>query len=440
MSASQSFADLLAGQGHSAEAIRVFLSSSYAAGLSDEERGIPTPQPIPASMPFVVSLERQGHSPEVINTFLSSSYAAGLTDEERGIPVSTAAPVDTQPTFGFGVSQPNPALGSGVYQTFSPLNGPAVYSGGDTEETGAPIPNADPLINGVQYRSIAGFANNSPDPDQAMNLELAHLRRFSVAPVNHPQYGWIALDDRRFAEAHPEMASSSIFDFGPFILGGGLALLSAGFGAAAVAGAAETAGAGFTAGIDFLPEAFEMIGGGSGVLSGGGVVEGGAVLSEFSAGIDFLPDATEMIGGGQGVFSGGTIVESGAALTEIGFNPFTAGTDFLPDATEMIGGGQGVLSGGTMIGSGASVGSIGSTSILGRSVADLGTRLVSGVTAGAAAIGSRIAAAALTTPPRARSSLVPAPVPAAPAFELPDGNLGLAVLALAAVGFFVLKG
>lgn len=64
-------------------------------------------------------------------------------------------------------------------------------------------PDADPMINGVQYRSIGGFANNSSDPEQAMQQEIAHLRRFGIEPVNHPQYGWIAPDNEAFARAHP---------------------------------------------------------------------------------------------------------------------------------------------------------------------------------------------------------------------------------------------
>ena len=64
-------------------------------------------------------------------------------------------------------------------------------------------PSADPMIGGVQYRNIEGFANNDPDPQKALQLEIAHLRRFGIEPVNHPQYGWIAPDDEKFAQAHP---------------------------------------------------------------------------------------------------------------------------------------------------------------------------------------------------------------------------------------------
>src|SRR3990167_7213565 len=56
-------------------------------------------------------------------------------------------------------------------------------------------PSADPIIDGVQYRNIEDFANNDPDPEKAMQLEIANLGRFGITPINHPQYGWIAPDN-----------------------------------------------------------------------------------------------------------------------------------------------------------------------------------------------------------------------------------------------------
>jgi len=75
-------------------------------------------------------------------------------------------------------------------------------------------PDADPLINGVQYRNIEGFANVGPNfrgdermspaqEEESIRSEIEHLRRFGIEPINHPTYGWIAPDNEAFAKAHP---------------------------------------------------------------------------------------------------------------------------------------------------------------------------------------------------------------------------------------------
>ena len=88
------------------------------------------------------------------------------------------------------------------FQAYSPLNGAAVYSGGETEETGSPANNADPIIDGVQYRSIEGFANNDQDPQKALQKEITLLISGGLTPINHPQYGWIVPAGDKFDAVH----------------------------------------------------------------------------------------------------------------------------------------------------------------------------------------------------------------------------------------------
>lgn len=349
--------------------------------------------------------EGLGYSPAEVKTFLASPVSrAPLTAAELGIPVSPAATVPA-----------NPALGLGIFQSYSPIAyAPAAGDHG--------VPNADPLIGGRQYRTLF-HANETGDPNQlpdggylpnnpdTLAAEISSLRAAGANPINHPQYGWIAEQGPAFDAVHDpnyyakhEGWLSKLFTLGPILIpailtgSGALAGLDSMAGAA-VAGAVETSGAGFTAGVDFLPDAVEMIGGGHGVLSGG-------------------------------------------AISEIIVNPFTSGLDFLPDAEEMIGGGQGVLSGGAMVGSGAAIGSLGSTALVSKAAA--------AITSVAAAVGSKIAAAALTsalTPaPRTREAITPLPLrigpaPGAPGSDPVAQSSGLLpLLALAVAGFLALKG
>ena len=174
--------------------------------------------------------------------------ATGATREQAQAyfrPDLNRPPAQTTPT-----TMP-PALGSGVLQTpHYTTDG----EGNNYDMQGNPWGgenDADPLIGGRQYRTLfsvnemadrarTGMVNpNDPDPLQA---EINALRAAGANPINHPQYGWIAEEGAAFDSVHPrDIASSSIFDFGPFILGGGLAALSAGIGAGA-AGTYSTLG------------------------------------------------------------------------------------------------------------------------------------------------------------------------------------------------------
>lgn len=112
-------------------------------------------------------------------------------------------------------------------------------------------------VGGTPYQQIGPWANNSADPATALQMEIDHLKQYGVEPIYDPKYGWIAPDvsvDPKVAAAHPTQDSSSIFDFGPFILGGGLAALAAGVGGLGVAGALD-AGAGAATGAGALSDA-----------------------------------------------------------------------------------------------------------------------------------------------------------------------------------------
>ena len=101
-------------------------------------------------------------------------------------------------------------------------------------------------VDGTPYQQIGPWANNSADPATALQMEISNLQSAGVTPTYDPTYGWIAPDvsvDPRVAAAHPEQNSDSIFDYGPFILGGGLAALAAGAGGIGLAGALDSGGA-----------------------------------------------------------------------------------------------------------------------------------------------------------------------------------------------------
>lgn len=286
-----------------------------------------------------------------------------------------------------------PVLGSGAYQTFSPLFGQAVYRPGESEETGVPQANSDPLIGGVQYQSIIKFANNSPDPAQAMQLEIAHLRRFGIEPINHPLYGWIAQDDARFAQAHPNVASSSIFDFGPFFLGGGLALLAAGVGAG-VAGTYSTLG-------------------GAGEFLGAGAADLAMELAPGTAISDFVGAGAADLA--MEIAPGMTVSEFATGLTAV--EQAAIASNFSAPAAWSVD----------------------------WSALDLGaaaSKLATGVASTAAVVGGKVASAALLSAltPAQRAPVTPGPFgPAAPVTPDASGDM-FSMLALLALGFFALKG
>src|SRR3990167_8381229 len=163
----------------------------------------------------------------------------------------------------------NPALGMGVLQTTHDLSHQRAREAGYTQTEGGrwtndgesflnneqigemfpPEADADPLIGGVQYRNIEGWANNTPDDqNRGIQAEIEYLRGFGLEPINHPQYGWIVPQGPQLDAAHdPNYAAnnedwlSRLGTLGPFILGGGMAALSAGLGAG-VAGTYSTLG------------------------------------------------------------------------------------------------------------------------------------------------------------------------------------------------------
>ncbi len=126
------------------------------------------------------------------------------------------------------------------------------------------VPDADPLIDGMQYRNIEGFANNDPDPAKALRMETDYLRGFGINPVNDPEYGWIVPQNAAFDQAHdPNYAQNHESGFDKFLgvampglIGAGM---TAGIGAGLsglFSGAGAGAGAGFE-GANFADLAME---------------------------------------------------------------------------------------------------------------------------------------------------------------------------------------
>src|SRR3990167_2598246 len=97
---------------------------------------------------------------------------------------------------------------------------------------------ADQIVDGSPVQRVANWAGG--EDDQNVQRELAYLKSFGIEPVNHPELGWIVPDDARLHQAHPDQNSDSIFDYGPILLGGGLAALSAGSGAAGTGALSNT--------------------------------------------------------------------------------------------------------------------------------------------------------------------------------------------------------
>src|SRR3990167_4146388 len=110
---------------------------------------------------------------------------------------------------------------------FMALDGESFIGADEAEALAQKGPDADPLIDGVQYRSVPAES-------------VTQLKAQGLNVQNHPEYGWIAPDDAKYAAAFPDRASSSIFERGPFILSGGLAALAAGAGAAGAGAPAHT--------------------------------------------------------------------------------------------------------------------------------------------------------------------------------------------------------
>ena len=242
--------------------------------------------------PAEIAAARTAH-PEVTNDQIASAMQVGVADVNRyftnagitsiyGIPgQNTGVNVADNPRGGEptgGTSRSNPYMGAGVLQTYH----------GEVSETGdQAAPDADPLINGRQFRTLfsvnemadrasTGMVNpNDPDPLQA---EIAALTRAGANPINHPIYGWIAEDGPAFDSVHdPNIGNrNSIFDYGPFILGGGMAALAAGVGAGAAGTYSTLGGAGPAAssGAGVL---------GTGAATGGLTAGGSMSAAEFAA-------------------------------------------------------------------------------------------------------------------------------------------------------------
>ena len=125
---------------------------------------------------------------------------------------------------------------------------------------GAPVGMNPTIIrDGKTFTQIGGFANNSDDPQVAIQSEIEYLRGYGVNPVYDPQHGWIAEQNAAFDQAHdPNYYSkhedwlSKLGTLGPIllpsILTGSGALTGLDSMAGGAAAASTTAGA--------LPESY----------------------------------------------------------------------------------------------------------------------------------------------------------------------------------------
>ena len=129
----------------------------------------------------------------------------------------------------------------------------AMYGSAGQQDPSGQLGYATANINGTPYAQIGQFANNGTDPYSSLQQEFQHLSQYGITPQYDQTYGWIAPVNDAYSQAHPYQNNSSIFDYGPILLGtaavgGGL------FGGAYDLGAAGAASGAAGAGASAIPD------------------------------------------------------------------------------------------------------------------------------------------------------------------------------------------